>query len=398
MESRPRVLALFGAGLLFGQERANIEALAALRDSGCEVLCLVRRDAWSKAVPAALAERGLAYKKISYIEQRLPGRLWVFLFLNPFTFVRANLEFAWIAAGFRPSVIYAFNQLFVLNFLPLLAITPAPMLYRAGDAPVRHNSAHRWVWARVVKRTQRFVANARFVQHMLVRNGVNENQIEIIYNKPPARRQGAAFAPSKRDVHDGPFRIAYVGQLTEAKGLGVLIEAFRTLRAQGANAALYVAGPISEWIGDAWTRTLVEAVGKDRALQECVHFAGYVDDVAGFLASADLHVCPSLYEEPAANVVMEAKQAGRASIVFPSGGLPELVENGVDGMVCADKSAETLAAALLSYVAAPEIATRQGLAAKASLERFGCARFGEHWRRVLDQTLLQDHRSRSVAV
>jgi hypothetical protein len=44
MNARPRILALFGSGLLLGQERGNIEALAALRDEGCEVLCVIRDE------------------------------------------------------------------------------------------------------------------------------------------------------------------------------------------------------------------------------------------------------------------------------------------------------------------------------------------------------------------
>src|SRR5262245_36743526 len=113
----PRILALFGGAVLFGQERGNIEALAALQEQGCEVLCLVRDDTWSKSILSALQARRLAFRRVPYIEQRMPGRLHVLLFRNPVAFLRANLVFLCVAARFRPSHIYAFNSLYALNFL-----------------------------------------------------------------------------------------------------------------------------------------------------------------------------------------------------------------------------------------------------------------------------------------
>jgi len=44
MTMQPRILALFGSTVLFGQERGNIEALRVLKEQGCEVLCLVREE------------------------------------------------------------------------------------------------------------------------------------------------------------------------------------------------------------------------------------------------------------------------------------------------------------------------------------------------------------------
>ncbi len=59
MPDPTRILALFGARVIFGQERANIEVLAALRDVGCEVLCVIRPEEWPEimAVRAALDAR-----------------------------------------------------------------------------------------------------------------------------------------------------------------------------------------------------------------------------------------------------------------------------------------------------------------------------------------------------
>jgi glycosyltransferase involved in cell wall biosynthesis len=378
----PRILALFGGAVVYGQERGNMEALCALRDQGCEVLCLVRDEAWSELVPPALDAVGLKWRKVAYIEQRMPGRMLWLLFRNPWAFMRANWVFLRIAREFRPTHVHGFNSLFVLNFLPALMLTRIPIVYRAGDRPLLHNWLWRLVWRLIVRQTVRFVANSRFTAGELVASGVAAHDIALIYSFPPRRGTPATpFRPPEGFDDAGP-RFAYVGQITPEKGADVLIEAFRTIAAEAVGARLFVAGRISDWWGDAWARTLRDRTLADPALGDRVAFLGYVEDVPGLLDYCHVHVCPSVWDEPLANVVMEAKLAARPSIVFPSGGLPEIVSHGVDGFVCPDKSAHALAAALRAYLDCPEMIGRQGAAARESLERLGVMRFREAWAAV----------------
>jgi glycosyltransferase involved in cell wall biosynthesis len=65
--------------------------------------------------------------------------------------------------------------------------------------------------------------------------------------------------------------------------------------------------------------------------------------------------------------------------VFPSGGLPEMVEQGIDGFICRDKSVESLAEALNLYLTDPSLTLRQGSAAKKSLFRLGSEKFADNW-------------------
>ncbi|QGZ93399.1 glycosyltransferase family 4 protein [Terricaulis silvestris] len=381
----PRILALFGSGVLFGQERGNIEALAALQDQGCDVLCLVRDSSWSKDIPSALESRGIAFCRVPYIEQRMPGRLFYFLFRNPIAFILANIAFFWVFARYRPSHIYAFNSLYALNFLFGLALTRTPMVYRAGDAPTRHSAPFRWLWSFVVRRTQRFVAISRFIEELLINTGVERERVSVIYNKPPqGRPKSNGFSPGADLQHPDSFSIVYVGQLIADKGVDVLIEAFRHVAPEFLNARLLIAGRVSEWAGDAWARELAARVAGEALIRDRVVFLGYVEDTPSLFRFGQIHVCPSLFEEPLGNVVMEAKEAGVGSIVFPSGGLPEMIENGVDGVVCTEKTALALANALTSYLKDPEVARRHGQAARASLQRFQINRFAERWRHVIN--------------
>jgi glycosyltransferase involved in cell wall biosynthesis len=102
------------------------------------------------------------------------------------------------------------------------------------------------------------------------------------------------------------------------------------------------------------------------------------------MSRCQLTVAPTLAEEPLGNVVVEAKNAARPTIVFPSGGLPEMIEHGVDGYVCSDKSVDALEAAFRAYLIEPGKCEREGAAAKNSLQRLGVAQFTERWNAIYD--------------
>jgi glycosyltransferase involved in cell wall biosynthesis len=94
-----------------------------------------------------------------------------------------------------------------------------------------------------------------------------------------------------------------------------------------------------------------------------------MDDVPGLMERCDLNVTPTLTEEPLGNVVMEAKLAGIPSVVFPSGGLPEMIRQGENGFICETRDVEGLAAGLRFYLSQPDLAKTHGEAARQSLDR-----------------------------
>ena len=382
MTDKPRILALFGSAILFGQERGNMEALCALRDLGGKVLCLIRDEQWNTVVPPGLDAVKLDWRKVPYIEQKLPGRMRWFLFRNPIAFLKANWTFLRIAFQFKPTHVHAFNLLYTLNFWLALSVTRIPLVFRAGDTPVRHNWFWRWLWRQTVRRATTFVANSQFLAKELVNSGVPSEKISVIYGVPPRRGDIAqSFSPPK-NCSNTDIVFAYIGRITAEKGVDVLIDAFRSILQTAPAVRLLIAGRISDWQGDAWARALKARTLEAPILNDRVAFLGEVEDVPGLLKFSSVHVCPTIGEESFANVVLEAKSAKRASIVFPSGGLPEMVSNGVDGMICAEKTSASLAKAMRYYVDHSEFVRCHGIAAGRSLDRLGINRFQEKWASV----------------
>jgi glycosyltransferase involved in cell wall biosynthesis len=370
---------------MYGAELENIETLAALREQGCEVLCLVRHERWNDHVPAALAARGLAWRKIPYIDGWLPGWRIRIMLRNPIAFIVGNWRFYRIVREFRPTHIHSFNPLHIASFIAALVPIGVPMIYRAGEKPVIHRWIWRLLWRFVVARTCCFISVSNFIADELKATGVKAEKIEVIHGIPPKRRLKEALPVIK--PFDGCTRnIAFVGQISESKGLHLLVRAFRCIAESNAQVRLLIAGRISEWSGDKWARELRDSVKQDPILRSCIVFLGYVEDVPNLLRDSELLVAPSLVEEGFPLVVMEAKAAGIPSIVFPSGGLSEMIEHGVDGFICHDKSTGALIEAIRLYINDPTVAMQQGAAAKASLDRLGVAKFANDWLAVYEKT------------
>ncbi len=386
MPDRPRILALFGARVIFGQERANIEALAALREEGCEVLCVIRPEEWPEilAIRAALEARGLAWVTAPYIDYPVRGWLLRTFLRNPGTYLKGNAALKRVARDFAPTHIHAFNPLHVAAFFGALRALPTPMIYRAGDQPTRHNLFYRAVWRFILQRASHFVADSRFISTALVNSGADPTRVSVLY-APPPRRPGAPPVDIPQSASaPNVLRFVYVGQLIPDKGIDMLVDAFSSIASAHPNAQLLIAGRISDWSGDDWARGLRDRAKADTLVGERVHFLGLVEDAPELIRLCHAHVAPSVKEEPYGLVVVEAKIVARPSIIFRSGGMTELVEDGVDGVVVDEKSADGLARAMLAYVLEPELATRHGEAALASVGGLGFDGFSGRWREVYD--------------
>jgi colanic acid/amylovoran biosynthesis glycosyltransferase len=160
-----------------------------------------------------------------------------------------------------------------------------------------------------------------------------------------------------------------VGRLVEKKGIGYVLEAVRRLREAGV-AAEY------EVVGDGPLRTTLEAEARRLAIGERVHFLGWQsqDQVAQALERAQVLVAPSITagnadEEGIPNVLKEAMAVGLPVVSTATGGIPELVEHDVTGLLVPERDADTLAARLNELATHPERRAALARAGRARVER-----------------------------
>jgi glycosyltransferase involved in cell wall biosynthesis len=154
-----------------------------------------------------------------------------------------------------------------------------------------------------------------------------------------------------------------VGNFRREKGHVVLLAAFAQVQAVFPTARLVL-------LGDGPLRSEIEAQVAVLGLRDVVELVGWRRDVWPFYADADVVVVPSLVE-PQGIVVLEAMASGTAVVATNVGGIPEMIEDDVTGILVAPDDEDALADALLSLARSPEL--------RASAARLG-AEAAEAWR------------------
>ena len=152
----------------------------------------------------------------------------------------------------------------------------------------------------------------------------------------------------------GPLRIAFLGSLMVSKAPHVLIEAFARLPA--GCATLTLVGQVTAYHGDASYARRLDAFAGIPGL----NLRGPVshDEIPGVLADADVLVVPSIWEENSPLVIGEAFLAGVPVVASRTGGIPEAVTDGVNGLLVAPGSVDELHRALARLVDDPRLLPR----------------------------------------
>ncbi|MDQ2805270.1 MAG: glycosyltransferase family 4 protein, partial [Pseudomonadota bacterium] len=141
---------------------------------------------------------------------------------------------------------------------------------------------------------------------------VAPGSVTVVDNGVPA-----APEPRAPGIATGPFRLLFLGNLLERKGLADLLNALARPEARGVDFRLTVAG------GGAVDR--YREMATSLGLADCVDFTGWVDQTAArtLLSQSDALVLPS-YDEGLPLVILEAMATGVPVICTPVGAIPEV--------------------------------------------------------------------------
>jgi glycosyltransferase involved in cell wall biosynthesis len=165
--------------------------------------------------------------------------------------------------------------------------------------------------------------------------------------------------------------VGCVARLRHEKGIDVLIDAASQLPTEVADGVRVVV------VGEGEEREALAAAAAASATP--VHLAGFQADVAPWLAASDVVAMPSR-REAFGVAAAEAMSAGRPVVASSVGGLVEVVDDGVTGLLVPPEDAEALAGALSSLLTDAGRREAMGRAGYARFEhRFTNAAMVEGW-------------------
>jgi glycosyltransferase involved in cell wall biosynthesis len=224
------------------------------------------------------------------------------------------------------------------------------------------------------------------VADALVRDyGVERARVRVVPNgaDPPDEAAESGRARNLREkLGAGPLRPLWLcaGRLEEQKGHAVLLEALAEVRRRGLE---FVAG----FAGEGALRAQLERRAAELGLGAQVRFLGQVEDVGPLLLAADAVVLPSLWEGLPLTL-LEALARGRPVVASAVGGVPEVIEDRVEGRLTPPGDVAALADVLESFHRRPDAALRLGRnGARRVRAEFTWNRVVEGFEAVYDEVL-----------
>jgi glycosyltransferase involved in cell wall biosynthesis len=174
--------------------------------------------------------------------------------------------------------------------------------------------------------------------------------------------------------------VGIVSKLWDGKGHALLIEAFREIRQRKREAKLLM-------VGEGYLlKSLRELVDKYK-LNDAVVFTGFQAEVAQIIATFDVAVLPSLFEGMG-RVVVEAMAMEKPVVASRVGGIPDLVEHGVNGYLVSPGDVKELEHAVFKLLNDPSLARRMGKEGRRKISnQFSAATMADSIDRVYRELL-----------
>ena len=181
-----------------------------------------------------------------------------------------------------------------------------------------------------------------------------------------------AALPSEEPISlpSGTLRVLFVGRLEERKGIDVFLDAAKTVLQADHRIHVDIVG--NDTILGANNASYRDAFMADLeadAVRNRVSFHGEVSDAAlrGYYRACDIFVAPSRFESFGL-ILIEAMMFAKPVIGCRTGGMTEIVEHGVSGLLAEPGDVRSLAACLRELVSDPQLRARLGAAGRRRYE------------------------------
>lgn len=261
----------------------------------------------------------------------------------------------------KPDLFHAHFAVDAAYFMDVLRSSNCPLVvscygYDVSSFPNRYMGWGRYYLHPVWKRADLVLAMSKDMSEDLVRLGCPDEKIRIHYYGIDLTR----FEYVQRDSMATPVRILFVGSLSERKGVEDILRAFARIASRRSQVEL-------RFVGSGPLRTTLEHLTRALDLETRVSFAGFVrhENLKDELSQAHIFCHPSRTlenrsKEGIPGTIVEAMATGLSVVTTRHAGIPEMVRDGEDGFVVAERDVNAIAQALLILVDKPELRALMG--------------------------------------
>ena len=209
-----------------------------------------------------------------------------------------------------------------------------------------HSPLQRWIQKLVCRLADCVLVNAEAIREVLIERGFDPANIVVIRNGfTPRPATTARPARSVREEFGFPANARVVmlfSRLNRMKGVEYFLDAASMVKAMRPDVRFLV-------VGDGSIKRELEGHARRLGLADRLVFTGFRTDVPRLLAEVDLSVLPSL-SEGLSNTLLESMAAGVPVIATAVGGNPEVVEDGVSGILVPPCDSAALASAMAAVL------------------------------------------------
>ncbi len=249
-----------------------------------------------------------------------------------------------------------------------LAGTPAVVasIRDLGDSRTRLQALAQRIACRLA---DGIVVNADAVRRQLVAEGCPPQKIHVIHNGVDLSRFASTGMPEdvapEFGLPAGSPLVTVVARLDPLKGIEDFLEAAALVAARVPAARFLVVGDTCVKPNDPGSgyRTALERKAQRLGLGRRIVFAGFRKDVARILSRAWVSVLPS-HSEALSNTLIESMAAGAPVVATSVGGTPEVVEDGITGLLVPPRNPTRLAEAICQMLQQPARAAEFGRAGR----------------------------------
>ena len=144
-------------------------------------------------------------------------------------------------------------------------------------------------------------------------------------------------------------RFLYAGRIVWSKGIREFYEAARYFKDRGTNVSFEMVGFIVPEHPDGVSYELVEQWNQ----QDIIRYHGETEDIRPFLVETDCVVLPSYFGEGVPRILLEAASMARPIITTDHVGCREVVQHGMNGLLCLPRNSKSLIDAIELFLSMP---------------------------------------------